>query len=80
LQFGLVPPGFALGEQVMPAAARKHAERPDRDGPEKVEAISPQHEAEHAVNFIKDPSMVGAIRRAQWIVGRISQRVRASAG
>jgi hypothetical protein len=42
----------------MSAAARKRSERTQRTGTQKIEAKSPHHEAENAVDFIKDCSMI----------------------
>src|ERR1700730_14088122 len=60
-----MPPRFALGEQIVSTAAREQAERADRNGAEKKEAKSPRHDAENAANFVKDPSMIGAIGRSE---------------
>jgi hypothetical protein len=43
----------------MSAAARERSERAQRTSAQKSETKSPHHEAENAVNFIKDSSMIG---------------------
>jgi hypothetical protein len=49
----------------MSAAARERSERAQRTSAQKIEAKSPHHEAENAVDFIKDPSMIAVDMTAQ---------------